>query len=286
MKYLKIADIKIKTEYINNKFFDKRYKEYEHEPFDQYDLFLKTQIVQNLEMPKGKVITVLKTNYVVEDELYRYICSKINDENFAFIMKMKKDYSDISIMFNEKVSHKQLTFTEQEYLFTGSAFNDRLMTMGGIVLHGSSISYNDEGIIFSANSGVGKSTHVSLWKECFGNDVTIINDDKPAIRFTDNSAYIYGTPWSGKTDLNTNKKVKLKAIVFVERGKENSIKRINTKESLFRITEQTIRPFYDTQLAIKSLDMLGNILERVPVYVMNCNISYDAVYMVKNKLFN
>lgn len=37
--------------------------------------------------------------------------------------------------------------------------------------------------MFSAPSGTGKSTHAKLWRDCFGDRVTMINDDKPLIKF-------------------------------------------------------------------------------------------------------
>ena len=37
-------------------------------------------------------------------------------------------------------------------------------------------------------------------------DVEIINDDMPVIKYIDDSWYLCGSPWSGKTEININKK--------------------------------------------------------------------------------
>ena len=72
-------------------------------------------------------------------------------------------------------------------------------------------------------SGTGKSTHTALWLKNFAPRASIINDDKPAIRIQKDGIFVYGTPWSGKTDQNKNVKVPLQGIAFLERGEENSI---------------------------------------------------------------
>ncbi len=48
-------------------------------------------------------------------------------------------------------------------------------------MHGAVVSWKQEGYIFTAPSGTGKTTHVRLWKEHLGPDVEIINGDKPVL---------------------------------------------------------------------------------------------------------
>lgn len=62
---------------------------------------------------------------------------------------------------------------------------------------------NNSAILFTAPSGTGKSTHTRMWQECFGERVTVINDDKPLIKINDSEAVIYGTPWCGKHGIET-----------------------------------------------------------------------------------
>ena len=58
---------------------------------------------------------------------------------------------------------------------------DKFLEYNILMLHGSALSMHDEGIIFTAKSGTGKSTHARLWREAFGSKVQMINDDKPMI---------------------------------------------------------------------------------------------------------
>ena len=73
-----------------------------------------------------------------------------------------------------------------------------------MLLHSSAVVVDGYAYLFSADSGTGKSTHTGLWKQHFGDRAYIINDDKPAIRKVDGEWYVFGTPWSGKTDTSVN----------------------------------------------------------------------------------
>ena len=136
--------------------------------------------------------------------------------------------------------------------------------------------------MFSANSGTGKSTHTGLWQETF-EDVEIINDDMPVIRKQGGTWYLYGCPWSGKTEKNLNKQVPLKALVFLERGQINEIERIYAPECVFRILNQTIVPPHK-ELAEKVMNNIGDLVRDVPIYRLKCTISKEAPMVVAKEL--
>lgn len=169
-----------------------------------------------------------------------------------------------------------------EYIYTGAAFYEALLHFNGFMLHSSGVVVDNYAYLFSADPGTGKSTHTDLWVKYFGNDrAKIINDDKPAIRMINDKIYVYGTPWSGKTDQNINMKVPLGAIVFLERSEDNWIKEIEPKEAIPLILQQTIRP-REPEVMIKLLDMLDIVLRRVKLYRLGCNISEEAVKVSYN----
>lgn len=186
--------------------------------------------------------------------------------------------------------HKEynyLTRDEVAYLASGALFNRRITAFNGLMLHSSAIAMDGRAYLFSAHSGTGKSTHTSLWKQVFGDRVTYINDDKPIIRKIDGKFYAYGTPWSGKTDLNTNIKVPLAAIVFIERGDTNSITPIDPAKEAVAVPmlEQTPRP-RTPQLLAAMLNTADDLLLNTPLFKLRCNISEDAVYTSYNTLKN
>ena len=171
-----------------------------------------------------------------------------------------------------------------EYVLTGGLFNRFLIVHDGLMLHSSAVVVDGYAYLFSADSGVGKSTHTGLWLEHFGDDAFIINDDKPAIRNIDGEWFVYGTPWCGKHNTNKNAKAKLGAIVFLERSEENWIEEENIKDAIPKFFKQTIRKLYYEENMDIVLTRMEKILSEVPIYKMGCNISDEAVQMAYEKI--
>ena len=113
-----------------------------------------------------------------------YIC---NDNHGKRI-----DISEDDIIFersatvNYLLSHKQDADGFSDILIYRLAILRKIAeyapNYSAFLFHGSAISFDKNGIIFCARSGIGKSTHSSLWNECFGDQVAYINDDKPFIK--------------------------------------------------------------------------------------------------------
>ncbi len=174
--------------------------------------------------------------------------------------------------------YPQLSLADCEYMWTGEQFCTALLEFDGFMLHSSAVVYEGRAYLFSAPSGTGKSTHTALWCEVFGDTAYILNDDKPVLRIENGEVVAYGTPWSGKTDLNRNVGVPLQGICFIERSEENRIKRVSTAEAVYMLLNQTIRPAAPEQME-RLLLVLDKVLSKAQVYKMGCNISRDAVEM-------
>lgn len=281
-----IAGMTVSFESNDTAFFEKRLAEYSIPAPEKTDLLLRVTSSDSLEKPQGRELlrngstSVLKLQ---DDRLALSTVGKITGkvlQNTIFT----PDYSVVDIELYNGRRRSDLTVTDWEYVYTGATFANRLAYLGGVVMHGSSISYEGKGIVFSAPSGTGKSTHTALWQQRYGEKVTPVNDDKPAIRFVGEQPYIYGTPWSGKTDKNHNVSVPLHAIVFLERAPQNSIRRLSPTEAMLRINNETVRPFYDAGQGVRVLDCIQKLIETTPMYILGCTISEDAVKLVKREL--
>ncbi|MDD4690342.1 MAG: hypothetical protein PHE51_11440 [Eubacteriales bacterium] len=198
-------------------------------------------------------------------------------------IRANKEWSKIDISFFD--IRKHLNASDDYFAFNAlrDIFKYICLKHGGIVLHSSAISFNNNGIVFSAHSGVGKSTHTSLWQEVYGDSIEIINDDTPAIVIENGQAILFGTPFCGTSGINKNKAVPLKAICFIQRSEDNHIERLSSTEAIRRFFEQIKRPV-TRELMNDALTMIGKVLEVTPIYLLSCNISHEAVEVVKNEL--
>ena len=121
----------------------------------------------------------------------------------------------------------------------------------------------------------GKSTHASLWQQRFGDRVTLLNDDKPALRCVDGEWRVYGTPWSGKTDKNVPAYAPLCGICLLTRDSYNHIHRLPPAKALAGILSQTLRPTEMSGMQALCL-LLDRLLSTVPVYELGCTVSLEA----------
>lgn len=152
---------------------------------------------------------------------------------------------------------------------------ERLFAYDTILFHGSVVAVNGIAYLFTAKSGTGKSTHTKLWREVFGDRATMVNDDKPFLKVTDNGILAYGSPWNGKHGLGTNTAVPLRAICILERGEENYIRQITAKKAVYMLLQQSNRPV-DGILMPKYMELVGRLADNLFFYCLTCNMETEA----------
>ncbi|MFA5467236.1 MAG: hypothetical protein WC251_05225 [Candidatus Izemoplasmatales bacterium] len=170
--------------------------------------------------------------------------------------------------------HQELSFSECEYLLFGAYFYNTLLDHDGIMMHASAICLDNHAYLFSGPSGVGKSTHASLWMQIFPRAM-IINDDKPAIRLADGKCFAYGTPFSGKTGQNIDICYPIQGICFIEQCCNNAIQELRKNEAAINVFLNTQLPSNEKKLD-KMVNTVNSIITNVKMYRLSCNQNQDA----------
>lgn len=165
------------------------------------------------------------------------------------------------------------------YLESGRQFQTGLLNYNGIYMHSSAVSLDNKAYLFSAASGTGKSTHTRLWQQVFGDAAQVFNDDKPALRYLNDTWYAFGTPWCGKDGINQNRKVPLAGICFLKQADKNKIRRLSPEEAAQKFFAQTIFKFDDPQYLDKLFAILEKIVETVPIYELENRPEPEAVHL-------
>ena len=98
--------------------------------------------------------------------------------------------------------------------------SDAVIHFDTFLFHGAVVEKDGYAYMFTAPSGVGKTTRLKLWLESYPDSI-VVNGDKPFIRVTDEDIYACGSPWAGKEGWNNNVIVPLRAVFFVERAENN-----------------------------------------------------------------
>ena len=174
---------------------------------------------------------------------------------------------------------------ELDYMESGVHFFLKLLQFNGMMLHSSAVVRDGKAYLFTARSGTGKSTHTRLWRETFGDRVSMINDDKPFLKILPQGVTVFGTPWQGKHRLGQNTSVPLKALCILCRGEENRMEPITPKEALPILLQQTFSPV-DPQAMIQTLALVQQLSKTVRLYRLYCNMDPQAALVARDAIFD
>ncbi len=152
---------------------------------------------------------------------------------------------------------------------------DAMAPMGVLLFHGAAVCVDGRAYIFTAPSGTGKSTHISIWKKLLGDRVTVINGDKPFIRKVGGVYYAYGSPWQGKEDLGTNMAVPISAICFLHRSETNEIRKISSREAFRAAYRQCHKPT-DVEATRQIMLTMTDLINNCSLYEFGCNMDPEA----------
>ena len=163
------------------------------------------------------------------------------ENKYSYVEKLCQDYltekctADIIQVTHEEIERenedgKNWSLGYLESLAIYRKICEKLLEENIILFHCSAIEIDGKALLFTAPSGTGKSTHTRLWREVFGDRVTMINDDKPLLFIPKNTngemsdnVKVYGTPYAGKDGLQTNTSASVSAIIVLHQAKENTI---------------------------------------------------------------
>lgn len=163
-----------------------------------------------------------------------------------------------------------------EYAAIHRLISEEMMERNVMLFHGSALAMDGQGYLFTAPSGTGKSTHARYWRRAFGNRVTMVNDDKPFLRFEpDGRVLVCGSAWNGKHNLGQNIIVPLHALCLLSRGNENCVELVSVDDAfptLFQQCYHSQQPEHEIRL----LTMLDQLSKNVSLYRLYCNMSVDA----------
>ena len=224
----------------------------------------------------GKIINIDNIHPESEDFCKDYIIENTSPD-FSIVI-----HPD-DILYEEKYANEQsFSSSYLETLAVLRKISDILPKFHRFLIHGACISYKNNAYLFTAPSGTGKSTHIRLWRKYLGEDVQIVNGDKPFISLDSSQSdgtldpRIYGTPWAGKERWQRNCNESLKGICFLQRGTTNTIRRIEPSECLIMLMNQVYIP-EDAEMAGKTLELIDCLVKHVPLYLLSCDISEEAV---------
>ncbi len=214
------------------------------------------------------------------DGIFEMCRDYISEQDASFTVSISQ--SDID--FERKKSADEAAFERRPpveypdpYLETLAVYRKiaaGLLDHNVMLMHGSAVCAGGQAYLFTAPSGVGKTTHSRLWLENIEGSF-IINGDKPLIKVSDACCTVYGTPWAGKEGVHQNTSAPLKAVCFLGRGAENSIAEVGFSEIVPYLFQQVHRPASPDAMR-KTMNLIKEFGTKVKFYRLACNMEPQA----------
>lgn len=152
----------------------------------------------------------------------------------------------------------------------------RLPFYDAFVFHGVALEYEGQALLFTAKSGVGKTTHSRLWLSRFSDKVKVLNGDKPILRLIDGVPFVFGSPWQGKENYGYNGKAPLRALGFVHRSKENHAECLtDIGSAILPFLSQTYVPQHEDSIT-RVFAITDTVLQSVRLVHLYVNMENDA----------
>ncbi len=157
--------------------------------------------------------------------------------------------------------------------------DDLLLRHDRLMLHSSFISWQGQGILFSAPSGTGKSTQAELWEKY--QNARIINGDRAVLSRSDSLWYAHGLPFAGSSRIYQKESAPLALLVCLSQGKENTLDRLSPLDALRRLLPEVNLRRWDEDSVTKATGLLMELVTGVPVYHLSCRPEVEATNIVR-----
>lgn len=221
----------------------------------------------------------------IYNSVYNMCRDYLTDNSPAFCVSVTQndiDFERKKAIAEAKLEKKPVVNYKDGYLETLAVYRKiatELLKYNAFLMHGAVVALNGNAYMFTAPSGVGKTTHTHFWLQKYP-EAFMLNGDKPIIRVSEKGVFACGTPWSGKEGLNRNTILPLKGICALYRGKENEIKSVSFKDIFPLIIAQTYRPAEAAAIE-KTLELIKALGENVKFYALKCNLDPNAAVVAK-----
>ena len=275
--YLKIADIKIHVKSpfkinigVESKDFISKYE-------DEDILLEYIEIKEPLKIDGTLVYDNTVKFYKTKDGFIHELYPGPNMEAYAWVKPVNKHYYEVKYL-----SGKEKNIDYSRNIIDIMNIENVLNKFNGFILHSSFINWQNNGILFSAPSGTGKSTQADLWNK--HENAEIINGDRAGVRNVDGVWSAYGLPVAGSSGIYKNKKAQISHIIVLRQGTENKLTRLSPRDAFIKIYSETTVHTWDDEFQNNILNMISDLVQNVPVYLYECLPDESAVEFLKEQI--
>lgn len=216
--------------------------------------------------------------YKREDGYFDWI-TKQKDGTKGLSFRISDDWTKFTLYEDNTSSNGERAF----HAF-GSLFSYAVLNHDACVLHGVVMEYEGMGILVTAPSGTGKTTHTRMWRD--KENALIINGDRCLCRKIDGKWYAYGMPWSGSSGEYINRRVPITAIIALKQDSWNHIHYMTELEATLYLMQRIFAPVWECDMQNKALDITEELAKTIPMLELYCKPDFESVGVLKETILN
>lgn len=237
------------------------------------------QIVDKLPQSEGKIVADREDLKVYGNQLMesRQIGMKGLKTSYALYREISDQVAEIFLSRNaiERINCDPVFSA----LF---ALERRMQQYNSLILHCAYLVYNQKAILFSAPSGIGKSTQAALWERYRG--TYTVNGDRALLRKIEGQWNACGWPVCGSSGICKISDTPIRAIVMLKQGKKNSIKPLSPVQAFTLLFEQITINKWNRNYVQNVIGCIEDLVKYVSVYQLTCDISEEAVVCLEKEI--
>jgi len=177
-------------------------------------------------------------------------------------IKFKLNDKSVNIKLQQRNNNSSRILFDPFFLPLGPILLNYLVHhAGGVMLHSSGVKDNENGYVFTAVSGTGKSTMAGLWQKT---GAQIINDDRLVLIPGNDGVMMTNTPMPYYQDVY--KESPVTAIFLIKQSPENYLKPLPGAAGVAGLMSNCIQFLYNKKMVQKHLEALTAIAEKSPIY--------------------
>ncbi len=188
------------------------------------------------------------------------------------------DYEDKTIRIKYLKEHEE-NFSETGNTFFHIGWETILLHEDRLILHSCFVDTKFGGILFSGNSGIGKSSQGNLWTRY--EEAEVINGDRTILYKKKDGWYGYGSPYAGSSRIYKNQSSKICAVIMLAQSSENKIRRLSKIQAFQKVFAQMTVNSWNRSYVSKTMDLVETFIQDIPVYELSCTPDQRAVETLK-----
>lgn len=145
-----------------------------------------------------------------------------------------------------------------------------------VMIHGSGVSDNGNGRIFTGVSGRGKTTMAKLW---FDAGAEVLNDDRLIIRRNEEGYVVYNTPMFYQ---DKPRFANLTAIYSIHHSKTNNLIELKGTDAVAAVLPNLIQHGYQSELINHHLNFVTEMIDKISIYNLGFVPDESVVQKVKD----